>query len=146
MYTHAGNKMLVASLALAAGGILACAAALLDVVAPAGSPVVFLGMMLLLGLAAVGLVIAFTWGCDRCEDYLHRNSDKLFGTTQHELGVLPSQAEKQACLELDRRRSMHELPSPNSLGAGDRAILRGSEPTKFSRLGSPPLPRWRHGQ
>ena len=65
------NKFMVASLALAVGGILACTGAMLEVVMPSWSVVGFLATAILLGLSVGGIVAAFTWGCDRCEDYLH---------------------------------------------------------------------------
>jgi hypothetical protein len=54
---------------MAAAGILTCAVALLDVFIPAGSLVGFLAKMALLGLAVTGVVIGYTWLCDKCESY-----------------------------------------------------------------------------
>ena len=61
------NKFVVASLALASGGILACTAAVLGVLLPSGSAATFVATIALLGLIVAVLVAAFAWLCDRIE-------------------------------------------------------------------------------
>ena len=77
MCSHSWNKLITISFALAAGGVLACAGALLDVFIPSGSLVGFLARMLVLGFAITGVVIGFTWGCDKCESYFSGRLDRL---------------------------------------------------------------------
>ena len=79
MCSHSWNKLITISFALAAGGVLACAGALLDVFIPSGSLVGFLARMLVLGFAITGVVIGFTWGCDKCESYFSGRLDRLLG-------------------------------------------------------------------
>jgi hypothetical protein len=62
---------------MAAAGILACAAALGDVFMPRGSLAGFLTGMVLLGLAVAGVVIGYTWLCDKCESYFNGRLDRL---------------------------------------------------------------------
>jgi hypothetical protein len=69
MCSHSWNKLIAASSALAAAGVLACAAALLDAFMPKGSLAAFLASMALLGLLVTGVVIGFTWVCDKGESH-----------------------------------------------------------------------------
>ena len=75
MYFHP-NKMVSASFALAAAGIVACLAALFDNLVPKGSLLAFLVAVIPLGLAIAALLVGFTWLCDRLEDTLHGSKDK----------------------------------------------------------------------
>jgi hypothetical protein len=63
--------LIAVSCALASAGVLACAVAILDVVMPRGSLLGFLAGMALLGLVVTGVVIGYTWVCDKCERYIH---------------------------------------------------------------------------
>jgi len=54
-----------------------CAVALLDVFVPRGSVVGFLASMALLGLIVTGVVIGYTWACDKCESYFSGRLDRL---------------------------------------------------------------------
>ena len=83
------NKVLVVSLALAVAGILTCAGALFDVFMPRGSAMTFLGEMVLLGLVACGLVIAFTWLCDKWESHVDDRLERLTGRQPQGSGVRP---------------------------------------------------------
>ena len=74
MCSHCWNKLIAVSSAMAAAGILTCAGALLDVFIPGGSLVGFLTRMVLLGLAVIGVVIGYTWVCDKCESYFNRTT------------------------------------------------------------------------
>src|SRR5271165_2448592 len=67
MRSHSWNKLIAASFALAAAGILTCAAAFLDALMPRGSLVAFLANITLLGLMVTGVMIGYTWACDKCE-------------------------------------------------------------------------------
>ena len=95
MCSHSWNKLITISFALAAGGVLACAGALLDVFIPSGSLVGFLARMLVLGFAITGVVIGFTWGCDKCESYVQGRLDRLLNIDQPELSrQVPVRKEK----------------------------------------------------
>jgi hypothetical protein len=73
MYSHfRNNKLIAASCALAAAGMLACAVAILDVFMPKGSLAGFLVGMALLALAVTGVVIGYIWVCEKCERYFKR--------------------------------------------------------------------------
>lgn len=67
MCSPSWNKLIALSSALAAGGVLTCAAVLLDVLVPRMSLVGFLTRMLLLGFVVTGIVIGYAWVCDKCE-------------------------------------------------------------------------------
>jgi hypothetical protein len=84
------NKVLVVSLALAVAGILTCAGALFDVFMPRGSAMAFLGEMVLLGLVACGLVIAFTWLCDKWESHVDDRLERLAGRQPQGSGDRPA--------------------------------------------------------
>ena len=82
MCSHCWNKLIGVSSALAAAGVLACAAALGDVFMPRGSLSGFLTNMVLLGLAVAGVVIGYTWVCDKCESYFNGRLDRLLGRSK----------------------------------------------------------------
>jgi hypothetical protein len=65
MYSNSWGKLIAVSSALAAAGLLACSAALLDVLIPGASPVEFLTRVALLGVAVTAVVIGYTWACDK---------------------------------------------------------------------------------
>ena len=77
MCSHYWNKLIVVSLGLAVVGVLMCAVALLDVFIPRGSLAGFLASMALLGLIVTGVVIGYTWACDKCESYFSGRLDRL---------------------------------------------------------------------
>ena len=77
MCSHCWNKLIAISSALAAAGVLACAAALLDVFIPRGSVLGFLTRMAVLGIIVIGAVIGYTWVCDKCESYFNGRLDRL---------------------------------------------------------------------
>ena len=52
------------SWAVAGGGILACAAAMLDLLAPTASIAAFIAVMVGIGVAVAGVVATFAWLCD----------------------------------------------------------------------------------
>ena len=64
MGTYYKNRLLIISLALAASGILTCGLAFADVLLPSGSAMVVLASIPLLGIVALGVLIAFAWTCE----------------------------------------------------------------------------------
>ena len=77
MCSHFWNKTIAVSSALFAAGVLACAAAILDVFMPKGSLAAFLASMALLGLIVTGVAIGYAWACDKCESYFNGRLDRL---------------------------------------------------------------------
>jgi hypothetical protein len=71
------NKSIAISSALAAAGVLACAAAILEAVMPRGSLVAFLASTALLGLVVAGGAIGYAWVCEKCEGYFEGRLDRL---------------------------------------------------------------------
>jgi len=82
MCLHCWNKLIAVSSALAAAGILTCAAALLDVFMPRGSFVGFLTRMALVGCAVIAVVIGYVWVCDKCESYFSGRLDRLLSSSK----------------------------------------------------------------
>ena len=82
MCSHCWNKLIAISSALAAAGILACAGALLDAFIPRGSVLGFLTWMVVLGSIVIGVVIGYTWVCDKCESYFNGRLDRLLGRSK----------------------------------------------------------------
>jgi hypothetical protein len=76
MCSHCWNKLIAVSFALALAGVLMCAVALLDVFIPRGSVAGFLASMALLGLIVTGVVIGYTWVCEKCESYFNERIDR----------------------------------------------------------------------
>ena len=95
MYWHPWRKLVAASGAIAAGGLLACAAALLNLLAPTASTMAFLGVMTLLGLAVAGVVAAFTWLCGCWDDSLPDEVDRAAGGGPRGLGGPANNTELQ---------------------------------------------------
>ena len=148
MCSHSWNKLITISFALAAGGVLACAGALLDVFIPSGSLVGFLARMLVLGFAITGVVIGFTWGCDKCESYFSGRLDRLLGRSKLNPGDT-EKPETAAGLRLpepkvfDNVRPTHYASQPLSR---ERYVgsLRGSVPSNDATMMTT-AHRW-HGQ
>ncbi len=88
MCSHFWNKSIAVSSALAAAGVLTCAAALLEAFMPKGSLAAFLASMALFGMVVTGVVIGYMWVCDRLDNYFHGRLDRILsadkrGVTQH---------------------------------------------------------------
>ena len=78
MRSHSWNKLTTISCALAAAGVLTCAAALLDLFMPRASLAGFVASMILLGFVVTGIVLGYAWVCDKCEDYFNRRLNRRF--------------------------------------------------------------------
>ena len=79
MCSHCWNKLIAVSFALALAGVLMCAVALLDVFIPRGSVAGFVASMALLALIVTGVVIGYTWVCEKCESYFIERIDRRLG-------------------------------------------------------------------
>jgi hypothetical protein len=90
------NKLIVISFSLAAAGMLACIAALYDMFVPKGSVVAFLAAIIPLGAAILVVMAAFTWACDKCEDYLSGHLDRLLTMKQQAPGKVMNKGKQDA--------------------------------------------------
>jgi len=52
---------------------------------PKVSLAAFLASIALLGLAVMGVLIAYTWACDKCESYFNGRLDRLLSMRKPEL-------------------------------------------------------------
>jgi hypothetical protein len=77
MNSHWWEKTIVISMILGTAGILACVAAIFNIDVPKGSLTAFLAAIIPLGLAIIGILVGFTWVCDKCNDYFKRRSNRL---------------------------------------------------------------------
>jgi hypothetical protein len=130
MCSHCWNKLIVVSLGLAVVGVLMCAVALLDVFIPRGSIVAFLASMAILGLIVAGVVIGYTWACDKCEAYFNGRLDRLLSRGKpnrgdaEDIGVPVSRRPTEPRAGGDARSTRD---SPQLLSCGRYALtLRGS--------------------
>ena len=123
MRSHSLNKLIIVSFALAAGGILACAGALLDVFVPSGSFVGFLIKMVVLGFAVTGTMIGYAWLCDKCESYFSGRLDRLLGRSK------------------PNRRDAENLGAAVSPRPTEPKVVGDARPTNYA---SRPLPRDRY--
>ncbi len=118
MYAHPMNRLITVSSALAAAGILTCAAVILDVFMPKESLAAFLASMVFLGLAVTGVMIGFTWACDKCESYVGGRLDRIlgFGTPDRKADANPRAVAARPELKVisDRVTAPGELPFPAS--------------------------------
>ena len=117
MYWHPWRKLVAASGAIAAGGLLACAAALLNLLAPTASTMAFLGVMTLLGLAVAGVVAAFTWLCGCWDDSLPDEVDRAAGGGPRGLGGPANNTELQTALDRERRAASCASRRRRAIGA-----------------------------
>ena len=63
------HRLITVSAAVAAAGVLACSAAVLEVLLPRGFIAAFLIGLVLVGFAVIGAMLGFTWLCDRLEGH-----------------------------------------------------------------------------
>jgi hypothetical protein len=77
MRSKVRNKLIAASFAVPAAGVLAGTAALLEVLIPTGAVVGFVTRMAVLGVAGTGVVMAYVWACDKCERHAVEQLDQL---------------------------------------------------------------------
>ena len=133
MCCYSWNKSIAVSSALAAAGVLTCAAAFLDTLVPKESPAAFLASMALLGLAVTGAVIGFTWACDRIESHLDGRLDRLLSTGKAGGNAAPASIHGKKRLGLkiisDRVTAPNAAKLPVSRG-WNMPALRGTDSPK----------------
>jgi len=81
--------LIAVSSALAGAGVLACAAALLDVFIPGASLAGFLTRMALLGVAVTAVVIGYTWACGKWGGYFNGRLDRLLNIGKPDRKAVP---------------------------------------------------------
>lgn len=86
MSSPSSNKFIAISAALGAAGLLTCAGALIDAFLSNGSLAGFLMGMLLLAFVVTGVVIGYTWACDRCESAFNAWLDRVRGRGKPDRG------------------------------------------------------------
>jgi hypothetical protein len=146
MGTHTGEKTLVISLALAAAGILACVAALMDTVMPKGSTLAFFSTLAVLGLVVGAVLVAFTWLCDKCEAYFEARCDRTgeAGKPRSRFSIDPG--DQQSHNDFDVPPTPLEFPRPNASRNQYLVTLRGAAPKKSAATEKPPImmtTKWR---
>ncbi len=109
MWRHAWKNTLAISSILAAGGILSCLGALLEIFMPKGSPVAFLGTMILLGLAVAAVLVGFAWVCEKFEGHFDGRPDRL-----------PSRSKLNGNDAVDPRAAMRSRSAESKIVRGTR--------------------------
>jgi hypothetical protein len=148
MCWRAWNKMLVISFSAAAAGILACIAALLDILVPKGSALGFLAWTAALVVAIVLVVSGYVWACDKCEDYLNGRLDRIRNMKQQTPRQVTDQGKEEARVppEADQRPDALRFSQPGATADHYVAGLRGSvSPNGDSRRAVATKKLW-HGQ
>jgi hypothetical protein len=77
MFSNPWNKLIAISWALAAAGVLACIGALVNVFVPHASLLGFLFWIAVLGIAVLGIVIAYAWVCNKSHSTFDERIDRL---------------------------------------------------------------------
>lgn len=145
MCSHSWNKTLVTGSAIAGSGILACLTALLGVVMPHGSTISFFVSFVLLGLAVTGVVVGFTWVCDRWERHDSARLESLLDTGKRNPKAAPTARGSQLAFDPDFSDFPELVHTPPFAGQYMNS-LRGLGSTK-ARFGTSPLrSRTRNGQ
>ncbi len=138
------------SWAVAGGGILACAAALLELLAPTASAAVFLTMTAVLGLVIAGVVAIFAWLCGCWDDAWPDRGDRVDRLAEAAKRRSDALARKAAALhkslEQERRQRLREFPPQTCAGESCRTTLRGFERPKSHPAGAAAANPRRHGQ
>ncbi len=104
MVAHFKNRLLVTSTALAAAGLLTCAAALLDAFFPQGSLAAFLGWLFTAGVAIIVIMVSFAWTCEKV-DRRSRSRQRGPGIESGKLPQAVTRVRDGRLAELVERRS-----------------------------------------
>jgi hypothetical protein len=146
IYWHPWRKLVALSAAVAAGGVLACAGALLDLWVPGASLTAFVVLMVALGLAVAGVVAAFTWLCGLWDEPFPGSSDRGEGTGEPGPRGPSSQEQRRKSLEQEQRRRLRQSPPPAYWGDRYRTTLRGGEHLRTRSAQPAAAGHRRHGQ
>jgi hypothetical protein len=148
MCRRAWNKMIVVSVSLAAAGMLACVAALVDALAPKGSALGFAAAMVAVGAAIALVVSGYVWVCDRCEDYLSRRTNRLLDVEEKPRRETANTVknEKRIPGEADRRDAAGQFPPPGPSTSHYVGNLRGFARPEVDFPRAVSAKKWWHGQ
>ncbi len=146
MYWHPWTKLMALSGAVAGGGILACAAALLDLLMPGASMPAFVAMTVVLGLVIAGVVATFAWLCGCWDEAGPDRMERLVEAAERRSEDLARKAALRKSLEQERRQKLQEFPPQTYLGNAYRTTLRGLGQPKSPAGGTAAATPWRHGQ
>jgi hypothetical protein len=80
MSWRAWNKTFVISIALAAAGLLTCAAGLLDALLPGASYLGSIAWMAAAAILATGIAVGYTWICEKFETWISERFDGICET------------------------------------------------------------------
>ena len=94
MWLNPWNKVLAASLSLAAGGILACIGAIAEATTPNAPVITSILKMFLLALAIGGVMTVLMWIYDRADDYWIDRLDRRLGVKKKTCGAGPERPGK----------------------------------------------------
>jgi hypothetical protein len=137
------NRLIVASCALAAAGILACGFAVLHVLTPIGSILDFLAGVVLLALVVVGVMIGYSWICEKCEDLPEERLDRILAAGKaNRPGAGESWRRPEAGTAGDRPDA-RDAPQQFRSRGQEWTTLRGFVPSNAAK---PYAVRARHGQ
>jgi hypothetical protein len=146
MYGNSWKKVIVGSFVLGFAGIMTCISALLSELVPAWSVLAFIAVLIPLGFVIVGILAGFVWFCDKLEDYLTENKDKLLEGQKRKSDKKISQNDQPFQNEANSRYIKYISPQPGRLLDQYISTLRGSGPAKpFHAMRIPPTKKW-HGQ
>jgi hypothetical protein len=146
MYWHPWTKLMALSGAVAGGGILACAAALLDLLVPTASTPAFIAMTVVLGLAIAAVVATFAWLCGYWDEAGPDRTERLVEAAERRSEDLARKAALRKSLDQERRQKAREFPPQTYLGESYRTTLRGFGQPKSPAAGTAAASPWRHGQ
>ena len=133
--------------AVAGGGILACAAALLGLLAPTASAVAFFAMTAVLGLVIAGVIATFAWLCGCWDDAGPDRGDRLAEAAERRSDVWARKAAAlRKSLEQERRQRLREFPPQTYAGENYLTTLRGFERPKSHPAAAAAANPRRHGQ
>ncbi len=145
MYGNSWKKVIISSFVLGVAGILTCISALLSDFVPAWSVLAFISVLIPLGLAIVGILAGFVWLCDKCEDYLNENKDKLLEGGKRESDKEISPNDQPFHNGANSRYIKYASPRPGHLLDHYTSTLPGSGQAKPYHAIKPPTKTW-HGQ
>jgi hypothetical protein len=145
MNGHSWKKTIVISFVLGAAGILTCIAALLSDLVPTWSILAFIAVLIPLGLVIVGILAAFVWICDKCEDYFGNHIDKMLEADKRKPGVEKKTDDKWGNKVLAPPRTVFDPAKSYSSGASRNLISHASLRGSYRSARKPPKVAW-HGQ
>ena len=94
MWLNPWNKLLAASVSLAAGGILACIGAIMEATMPNAPVIVSISKLILTVLAIGGVMTVAMWIYGRADDYWIDRLDRRLGVKKETRDTRPKRPER----------------------------------------------------